>query len=75
MSHTTFSHQRLIAILGMLGSEHDGERAAAALQATKMVRDAGPDETMQAVTVGIEVGNEIWMGQFRGNQVGYFPKP
>jgi len=41
----------------------------------KMVRDAGPDETMQAVTVGIEVGNEIWMGQFRGNQVGYFPKP
>lgn len=36
-----FSHQRLIAILGMLGSDHDGERAAAALQATKMVRDAG----------------------------------
>ena len=41
MSHTTFSHQRLIAILGMLGSEHDGERAAAAMQAFKMVRDAG----------------------------------
>jgi hypothetical protein len=41
----------------------------------KMVRDAGPNETMQGVTVGIEVGNEIWMGQFRGNQVGYFPKP
>jgi hypothetical protein len=41
----------------------------------KMVRDAGPKETMQGVTVGIEVGNEIWMGQFRGNQVGYFPKP
>jgi len=41
----------------------------------KMVRDAGPQEIMQAVTVGVEVGNEIWMGQFRGNQVGYFPKP
>jgi hypothetical protein len=40
----------------------------------KMVRDAGPTETMQGVTVGIEVGNEIWMGQFRGNQVGFFPK-
>lgn len=43
--------------------------------ALTMVRDAGPKETMQGVTVGIEVGNEIWMGQFRGNQVGYFPKP
>lgn len=41
----------------------------------KMVRDAGPKETLQGVTVGIEVGNDIWMGQFRGNQVGYFPKP
>jgi hypothetical protein len=41
----------------------------------KMVRDAGPQEIMQGVTVGIEVGNEIWMGQFRGNQVGHFPKP
>ena len=36
-----FSHQRLISILGMLGSAHDGERAAAAQAATKMVRDAG----------------------------------
>jgi sugar lactone lactonase YvrE len=40
----------------------------------KMVRDAGPKETMQGITVGVEVGNEIWVGQFRGNQVGYFPK-
>ena len=40
----------------------------------KMVRDAGPKETMQGVTVGVEVGNEIWVGQFRGNQVGYFPR-
>ena len=40
----------------------------------KMVRDAGPKETMQGITVGVEVGNEIWIGQFRGNQVGYFPR-
>ncbi|HMA11239.1 MAG TPA: hypothetical protein VKO83_05090, partial [Steroidobacteraceae bacterium] len=39
----------------------------------KMVRDAGPQQTMQGITVGVEVGNEIWVGQFRGNQVGYFP--
>jgi sugar lactone lactonase YvrE len=40
----------------------------------KMVRDAGPKETMQGITVGVEVGNDIWVGQFRGNQVGYFPR-
>lgn len=40
----------------------------------KMVRDAGPKETLQGVTVGVEVGDEIWVGQFRGNQVGYFPR-
>jgi hypothetical protein len=43
--------------------------------AVKMLRDAGPAETMQGITVGVEVGNEIWVGQFRGNQVGFFPKP
>lgn len=40
----------------------------------KLLRDAGPKETMQAVTVGVEVGDQIWVGQFRGNQVGWFPK-
>lgn len=30
---TTVERKRLVAILGMLGSEHDGERASAALQA------------------------------------------
>jgi hypothetical protein len=40
----------------------------------KMVRDAGPKETMQGITVGVEVDNEIWLGQFRGTQVGYIPK-
>jgi hypothetical protein len=40
----------------------------------KMVRDAGPKESMQGITVGVEVDNHIWVGQFRGNQVGYFPK-
>jgi hypothetical protein len=42
--------------------------------AVSMVRDAGPTEVMQGITVGVEVGDEIWMGQFRGNQVGYFPR-
>src|SRR6185369_814359 len=42
--------------------------------AVSMVRDAGPSEVMQGITVGVEVGNEIWVGQFRGNQVGYFPR-
>ncbi len=42
--------------------------------AASMVRDAGPDEAMQAVTVAVEVGDEIWVGQFRGNQLGYFAR-
>lgn len=42
--------------------------------AVSMVRDAGPTEIMQGITVGVEVGDEIWVGQFRGNQVGYFPR-
>ncbi len=42
--------------------------------AVRMVRDAGPQEKMQGITVGVEVGNEIWVGQFRGSQVGYFPR-
>ena len=32
---------KLARICGMLGSEHDGERAAAALQADRLVRGAG----------------------------------
>jgi len=32
---------KLIGILGMLGSAHDGERAAAGLLATRMLRDRG----------------------------------
>jgi hypothetical protein len=32
---------RLIRILGMLGSDHDGERAAAALAADRLVRVSG----------------------------------
>ena len=32
---------RLIRILGMLGSDHDGERAAAALAADRLVRGSG----------------------------------
>ena len=32
---------RLAKVAGMLGSDHDGERAAAALQATRIIREAG----------------------------------
>lgn len=32
---------RFIQVCGMLGSDHEGERAAAAFQATKMLRSAG----------------------------------
>src|SRR6478736_5076498 len=50
-------------------------RVDPATLAVKMVRDAGPKEVMQGITVGVEVGNDIWVGQFRGNQVGYFAIP
>lgn len=33
--------RRLVKVLGMLGSDHDGERAAAALQASRLLRDRG----------------------------------
>jgi hypothetical protein len=33
--------EKLAAVLGMLGSDHDGERAAAALIASRIVREAG----------------------------------
>ena len=33
--------RRLVNILGMLGSDHDGERAAAAALASRLVRDKG----------------------------------
>ena len=35
------SAERLVKLLGMLGSNHDGERAAAALKANELVREHG----------------------------------
>ena len=35
------SVERLVKLLGMLGSNHDGERAAAALKANALVREHG----------------------------------
>ena len=32
---------RLVKVLGMLGSDHAGERAAAALQASRILKEAG----------------------------------
>jgi hypothetical protein len=43
--------------------------------AITMVRDADGTGPMQGITVGVEVGNEIWVGTFRGDRVGYFPIP
>jgi len=37
----TQSAERLARVLGMLGSAHDGERAAAGLKANQLVRDLG----------------------------------
>lgn len=38
---TSTERRRLVGILGRLGSDHDGERAAAGLLASRMLREAG----------------------------------
>jgi hypothetical protein len=38
---TAIDADRLIKLLGMLGSRHDGERASAALMADRLVREHG----------------------------------
>jgi cupin superfamily acireductone dioxygenase involved in methionine salvage len=38
---TAIDAHRLVKLLGMLGSHHDGERAAAALMADRLVRERG----------------------------------
>jgi hypothetical protein len=38
---TPAERKRLVGILGRLGSDHDGERAAAGLLASRMLRSAG----------------------------------
>jgi hypothetical protein len=38
---STAERDRLIAILGMLGSDFDGERASAALMASRLLKNAG----------------------------------
>jgi hypothetical protein len=39
--HRDKFRKRLVRVLGMLGSNHPGERDAAALMATRMVKEAG----------------------------------
>ncbi len=41
MGLTASDRAKLVGVLGMLGSEHVGERASAALLASRMVRDRG----------------------------------
>lgn len=59
---------RLVAILGRLGSDYDGERAAAALLASRLLRDRGLcwDDLIQAVggarqtSGGAQSGQSAW---------------
>ena len=41
MTGTALDHEKLIRVLGMLGSDHPGERANAAAAADRMIREAG----------------------------------
>ena len=43
--------------------------------ASTMVFDADAKAPLQGVSSAVEVGNEIWVGTFRGDRVGYFPLP
>ena len=36
---------------------------------------ADQNATLQGASTAIEVGDEIWIGTFRGDRVGYLPKP
>ncbi len=50
---------RLVGILGMLGSDHDGERAAAAALASRLVRDKGLTwDTLILGSVGQQGGSK-----------------
>jgi len=42
--------------------------------AITVIRDADGTGPMQGITVGVEVADEIWVGTFRGDRVGYFPR-
>jgi hypothetical protein len=52
-----FDPARLAKVLARLGSDHDGERAAAGLLASRMVREAGLtwDQLLAPVTRGDKV--------------------
>jgi hypothetical protein len=61
-SLTAAEYARLIAVLGMLGSEHAGERAAAGLHASRLLRERGLGwgDVIVAATVG---GTDTWRQQ------------
>jgi hypothetical protein len=51
MTDATLDREKLVKICGLFSSEHDGERAAAAARADRMIRAAGlrwPDVIMRA---------------------------
>jgi hypothetical protein len=43
--------------------------------AVKKLYEADGKAPMQGISVAVEVDNTIWVGPFRGDRVGYFPKP
>jgi hypothetical protein len=42
--------------------------------AVKKLHDADGTAPMQGISVAVEVDREIWVGPFRGDRVGYFPR-
>jgi len=57
------TQERLVKILGLLGSEHGGERAAAALKADAFVRNLGlrwSDVISVPVAASLPQGRNVW---------------
>lgn len=47
----------------------------ASLELLAVLKEVDGSSTFQGVSSALEVGNEIWVGPFRGDRIGYFPKP
>lgn len=62
---TPAERNRLVGILGMLGSDHIGERAAAAALASRLVRDKGLSWDAVIPVGGAQPGAG-WTGSARG---------
>lgn len=45
------------------------------LAQVNVLKEVDGSASFQAVSSAVEVGNEIWVGPFRGDRIGYFPRP